>query len=125
MQAYSLDLRTRVIAAYQRGEGSHAQLAQRYAMSTGAVRAWCRRHRAVGAYAPRAHGGGAPRRLTDGAREYLKRIALERNDATLVELRDDLFEHTSVRVSPATICNFLKECRITRKKRHGVQPSVK
>ena len=55
----SIDLRTRIISAYQGKEGSLRQLAKRFKVSLSFVRDLTRRHRELGTIEPKPHGGGA------------------------------------------------------------------
>ena len=58
MKPYSLDLRRRVLGAWQRGEGSQRQLASRFAVHLTFVRNLLRLYRQTGSIEPRPHGGG-------------------------------------------------------------------
>jgi len=124
MNPYSDDLRRRAVTAYERGEGSYAQIAERYEVCEATLRDWCRRHR-QGSHAPLPHSGGPQPILSDEDRDHIVRTALDRNDATLTELGDDLFLQRGVRVGKTTIGNVLRERKITRKKRPGTRPSAK
>ena len=123
MNPYSDDLRRRAVMAYERGEGSYAQIAQRYEVCEATLRDWRRRHR-QGSLVPLPHSGGPQPILSDKDRDHIVRTALDRNDATLTELGDDLFLQRGVRVSKSTICNILQERKITRKKRPGTRRSA-
>jgi transposase len=124
MNPYSVDLRQRAVSAYERGEGSMPQIAERYEVCEATLRDWCRRHRAD-SLAPLPHSGGDRSILTDEDRDHIVKTALARNDATLTELGDDLAAQRGVRVTEKTIGVVLKERKITRKKRLATQPSAK
>jgi transposase len=124
MNPYSSDLRLRAVTAYERGEGSFIQIARRYEVCEDTLRDWCRRHR-TGSLVPLPHSGGPQPILSDEDRDHIVRTALDRNDATLAELGDDLCLQRGVRVSKSTIGNVLQERGITRKKRPGAQPNAK
>jgi transposase len=124
MNPYSVDLRQRAVTAYERGEGSYVEIARRYDVCADSLRDWCRRYRA-GSLAPLPHSGGDRSILTDEDRDHIVKMALDRNDATLAELGDDLAAQRGVRVTEKTICVVLKERDVTRKKRRGTQPSAR
>ena len=124
MNSYSVDLRQRAVSAYERGEGSYAKIAERYEVCEDTLRDWCHRHR-KGSLAPLPHNGGPQSILSDEDRDHIVKTALDRNDATLTELSDDLFAQRGVRVGKTTVGNVLQERDITRKKRPGTRPSVK
>jgi transposase-like protein len=60
MNAYSMDLRERVAAAYDDGEGSQAELAHRFRVSVSWIGKLLRRRRQTGSIAPKPHSGGRP-----------------------------------------------------------------
>ena len=125
MNPYSNDLRLRAVMAYDRREGSLAEIARRYEVCMDTLSDWCRRYRKTGSVAPLPHTGGSDAILNDEDRDHIVRSALDRNDATLADLSDDLFAQRGVRVGTTAIGNVLQKRKITRKKRHGMRPSVK
>jgi transposase len=125
MIPYSDDLRSRAIRAYERREGSMAQIAARYEISIDTFCDWWRRYSETGSYLPLPHSGGSKPILSDEDRDHILQTALECNDATLEDLRDDLFAQRGVYVSTSTVSNVLQDGEITRKKRHGTRPSAK
>lgn len=61
--ALSVDLRQRLLAAYQAKEGSQRQLAERFKVSLSFVRDLMRHYRQTGSVEPKPHGGGATAKL--------------------------------------------------------------
>jgi len=122
---YSNDLRSRAISAYERGEGTMPEIAARYEISEATFRNWWRRFRKTGSYRPLPHSGGSKPILCGEDRDHILQTALERNDATLEDLREDLLAQRQVCVGTSTVSKILQDGEITRKKRHGVQPSAK
>lgn len=117
MRAYSLDLRQRIVEAYHRGEGSQAQLAQRFAVSTSFVEKLLRRHRITGSLAPAPHAGGRARSIKTEQEPLLRTLITHDNDATDAEIAARFCEETGQRVSPRTINRMWRRLQITRKKR--------
>ena len=117
MKAYSLDLRQRVVSAYEQGEGSIAETASRFGVCPAFVKKMLRQWRESGDLAPRAHGGGKPKSLTERQRQLLKRKVRERNDISLAELQDLLAEQESVEVHVSTISRALAGLGLPLKKR--------
>lgn len=101
------------------------EIATRYQISEGTFRAWWRRYRKTGSYRPLPHSGGSKPLLCGEDRDHILHTALERNDATLEDLRDDLLAQRQVCVGTSTVSKVLQDCEITRKKRRGVQSSAK
>lgn len=123
MKAYSLDLRQKVIDAYNRKEGSQRQLAKRFSVSLSFIQDLLKRYREDGTIAPRAHGGGARAKLNNEQIVLLERLVEEDNDAILVELCERLELQIGVRVSRATMGRLTQKLLLTRKKSHSMPVS--
>lgn len=117
MRAFSLDLRERVLADYQRGL-SFAELGRKYSTSAEWVRQFIRRHQATGEIAARPP---IPQRLPFHRRhETALRAALaDTPDLTLEALRTKL----GLEVSLGTLWNALTALKITFKKKRWSPPS--
>jgi transposase len=117
MQAYSIDLRQRVVTAYEQGYGSLAAIAERFSVSLGFVKKMLSLKRTTGDLAPRPHGGG--RRASLGARQcqLISRKVRAENDISLAELQALLQEQEGVSVHVSTICRALARLDLPRKKR--------
>ena len=116
MQAYSLDLRQRVVQAYEQGERTVSETAEQFSVSPGFVKKMLRQWRESGDLAPLPHGGGKPASLTAQQRERLRRKVRERGDISLAELQDYLREEEKVEVHVSTICRALRRSDLPRKK---------
>ena len=90
MQAYSNDLRQRVVAAVERAEHSVREIARLFFVDLSTVVRWCQRQRRTGSVLPKPHGGSPVRKLDDAAETRLLDLVREQPDATLAELRDRL-----------------------------------
>src|SRR5438874_7332832 len=112
MQAYSMDLRQRVIAACDQKQTTKS-VAQRFGVSAAWVRRLKQHRRERGDIVPR-NGGGSRGRKID--REQLAALVQEKPDATLVELRDRLVALGGKKVTPWAICKVLQELKLTFKK---------
>jgi len=82
MKAYSIDMRQRVVAAYDAREGTHEQVAARFAVSVSWVRKLLRQRRATGSIGPRPHGGGHPPAFDAPADARLRQAVRDDSDAT-------------------------------------------
>lgn len=115
MQAYSMDLRQRVIAACDSGKPT-----KEVAETFGVSRAWVRRlkqhRRERGDIVPR-NGGGSRGFKFD--RNRLVELVRQQPDATLVELRDRL----GVSVTLWAISKALLELKLTYKKSRSTRRS--
>lgn len=115
MKPYSMDLRERVMAAYDAGRQTK-EISKTYNVSP----AWARRlkqhRRERGDIKPRT-GGGRQTPKVDPAR--LQDLVDQKPDATLAELRESL----KVDCSIWTICKALRKLKLTYKKSRFAPPS--
>lgn len=116
MKAYSIDLRQKIVEAYNNQEGSQRQLAKRFRVSLSFVQSLLQRYRQVGTVEPKAHGGGNPAKLSPEQLEVVEQLVAEDNDATLKELCLLLQQRTQVKVSRATMGRIVLSLKLTRKK---------
>jgi transposase len=110
MAAYSLDLRTRVLADWDAGMGAEA-IAAKYRVSRAWVHRLVQRRRETGAITPRQQTKFRARALA-GQDERLRALVLAVPDRTLAELRDALPTTASL----TTIWRALARLQLTVKK---------
>ena len=116
MQAYSLDLRQRIVRAYEQGQGSIAEVAEQFSVSVAFVNKLLRQWRETGDLAPLPHGGGKPASLSDRQLQLLRRRVQQQGDASLAELQGLLSEQEQVYVHLSTISRALARLGLSRKK---------
>lgn len=85
MRAYSLDLRQRVVRAYEQGHDSIATLAERLSVSVGFVKKMLHLKRTTGELAPRGHDGRRVASLTPQQRQFSGRTVRAQNDISLAD----------------------------------------
>jgi len=112
MDAYSMDLRVRIVHSYLAQEGSQAELAQRFKVSERWLQNLLRRRREAGSIEPLPHGGGRQRVVGLQKEVLLLEAVAETPDASLDELR----ERCGVSGSRMCIARALQRLDITRKK---------
>jgi transposase len=115
MKAYSIDLRQRVVAAYDAAEGTQEQVAARFAVSVSWVRKLLRQRRATGSIDPKPHGGGHAPAFGAEAAVRLRQAVRDDSDATLEELG----RVAGVSCSASAVYRALDRLGITRKKSRG------
>ena len=116
MKAYSLDLRQRVVAAVERGEGTLAEVAELFGVGTTFIKKMLRLHRAGADLAPKPHGGGHTPRLNEKQLAKLKAHVKAHNDLTLNQLREHLAAADQISVSRATVGRAIRRIDMPRKK---------
>lgn len=87
MATCSLDLRTRILAAYDAGEGTREDVARRFRVSLGMVKKLLQQRRRTGSIAPRHHRSGRKPKILGHHRGHLRALVREKPDRTLLELR--------------------------------------
>ena len=87
MKTLSLDLRTRILAAYDAGEGTREEVAARFRVSLGMVKKLLQQRRHTGDIAPRHHHSGRKPRIVAAHRRQLRALVRAQPDLTLAELR--------------------------------------
>ena len=117
MKPYSLDLRHRVLEAWQRGEGSQRQLAARFSVHLTFVRNLLRLYRQTGSLEPRPHGGGHHSPADAAVLRCLARQVAERPDDTLDEHRAALAAQGGPSLSRSALWRALARLELTVKKK--------
>lgn len=117
MQAYSLDLRQRVVRAYEQDQDSIAEIATRFGVGPTFVKKMLRQHRETGDLKERPHGGGRPASLSSKHRRLLRQKVQREQDISLSELQTYLQETAQVEAHVSTISRTLKALDLPRKKK--------
>jgi len=113
MGPYSKDLRERVAAAVDQGEGSQREIARRFRVSLTFVFRLLRRRRDAGTLDPKPHGGGPTPALGPEDQRRLHQLIREQPDATLARLR----QLGGFTCSLTTLWRALRRRELTRKKK--------
>jgi transposase len=128
MAAYSIDLRQKILHAYERRLGSQRALAHVFGVSLSFVEKALRRYRSTGELGPKPHAGGQKPRLDAAAQALVRQMVDAHPDATLEELCTYVDDTAGVRVSLATMCRLVQRLGLPRKKNHfmprsGIRPA--
>jgi len=113
--AYSVDLRERVVAAFDRDGMTDQEAAALFKIGEATVRRWKRLKRETGALVRRPGGGGNPPRVA--ADQYVVRaIVEEKPDLTDQEVAWEFHRRTGRGVSRSSMNRVLLKMALTRKK---------
>jgi transposase len=115
MRTLSLDLRERILAAYDNREGSREEIAVRFRVSLGMVKKLLQQRRRTGDIAPRHHLAGRKPTILPVHRNQFRSLLTKKNDFTLKELRDA----AGLRCSLQAVHVVLGKMGLTYKKRHS------
>jgi transposase len=119
MNAYSLDLRKKIVEAKERGT-STAEIAKTFGVGASTVKRYAAAAREGRSLAPKKRPGSKPK-LNEAARKLLEADLRERPAATLPERREFLRRAASVEVSDSTLSRMLKRLGWSRKKDRWVR----
>lgn len=114
--AYSLDLREKILTAWQNQEGSQRQIAERFKVSLTFVYNLLKRYRETGEIAPRPQGGDRRSKLKGENEHLLEELVKEKKDIYLGELKEKIFERTGIQVSESSLCRYMQKLKLRRKK---------
>src|SRR5215213_8567466 len=120
MDAYSLDLRKKIIEAKERGMPT-SEVAKTFGVGLSTVKRYAATARQGRPLAPKKHPGSKPK-IDEGARRLLEADLEEREErpaATLPERREFLRRTCGVSVSDSTVSRMLKRLGWTRKRSVG------
>ncbi len=119
MRTISMDLRERILAAYDHDEGTREEIAHRFGVSLGMVKKLLQQRRQTGDIAPRHRFSGRKPMIVAGHRSQLRALLARKNDLTLKELRGA----AGLKCSLQAINVVLGKMGLTYKKRHSAPAS--
>src|ERR1043165_2365975 len=82
-EAHPIELRTRVVAAYEEGDESYPEIAARFHVGEASVKRWVWLHQRTGGVQPRPKAGGTPSTVSKEAIEAALAVV---RDATAGEV---------------------------------------
>lgn len=122
MNAYSEDLRKKIVQALRRGMGK-SQAARTFSVSLSSVKRYAKIADEGRPLAPKKRPGSQPK-TSENARRLLEADLEKRPAATLPERRQFLEKVCGVEVSDSTVSRLLKRMGFTRKKGLWVRASA-
>jgi transposase len=115
MNAYSEDLRKKIVEAVEERRIPKAEAARAFGVGISSVKRYVAMARAGKSLAPKKRPGSKPK-LDQGARRLLEADLEERPAATLPQRREFLGRVAGVEVSESTVSRMLKRLGWSRKK---------
>ena len=122
MDAYSLDLRKRIVDAKERGMPT-AEVARTFGVGASTVKRYAAAAREGKPLAPKKRPGSKPK-MDEAARKLLERDMEERPAATLPQRREFLSRVAGVSVSDSTVSRMLRRLGFSRKKDRWERPNA-
>jgi transposase len=117
MLPYSLDLRHRVVAAYEEGVETIAEIAERFAVGQTFVKKMLRQKRETGSLAIQKPNSGAKKLLSKKDFKWLRRQIEKEPDLTIDQLHERINQERQVKVSRATVGRAVQALKLPLKKR--------
>lgn len=114
MEAYSKDIRNRVIRAIKAG-ASYVEVAERFDIARQTVSEYWSRYQERGEVYRKQHGGYRRSRI-EPYREEIEQWIEEDSNLTLEALKERLFERYGIKLSVSTLCYHLDRMELTYKK---------
>jgi transposase len=90
MKTLSLDLRERIVAAYDAGQGTREEMGRRFRVSTGMVKKLLAQRRRIGEIRAQHYRTGRKPLLVEEHRRRLRELIAKKPDTTLMEMRSAL-----------------------------------
>jgi transposase len=115
----SMDLRQRILKAYDRGQSTREEVAARYEVSLGMVKKLIQQRRHGGDIAPRYHRCGRKPKILASHERQLRALLKAKPDMTLSELQGAL----GLDCTPQAIHWVLGRMGLSYKKRHSAPAS--
>jgi len=114
MNAYSEDLRMKIVEALERGMGK-SEAARTFSVSLSSIKRYAKLAQEGRSLAPKKRPGSKPK-LSERSRKLLEEDLKERPFVTLQQRREYLRVVACVDLSRSTLCRAIKRMRSTRKK---------
>ncbi len=114
--AYSLDLRSRVVAAVKQGATRHGA-ARQFGVSISSAVRWAMRFVRTGSCAATPSGGDHRSGGLEAHKDWLLELVRSEPDLTLTEIRSRLLAAHGLRKSPSCLWRFFARHKITFKKK--------
>jgi transposase len=123
--SFSLDLRERVVALIHAGKHTTNQIARIFGISRSTVQSYERKHRKTGDLRPKKRAPSENYVMNRPmVQETIRAVFQESNDATLAEYCDALEKRCGIRVSLVSMCGYLQQLDLRRKKKTFMHQSA-
>lgn len=119
MKTLSLDLRERIVKAYDAGNDTRESVATRFGVSLGMVKKLLQQRRRIGELRAQHHRAGRKPKIQAAERLQLRQQLAVKPDLTLAELRECL----GLKCTLPAIHYVLSDMGLTFKKRRSVRPN--
>ena len=120
---FSVDLRQRIVDAYQAKKGSFKEVGAIFGVGEATVNRLVSRLRRTKSIEPSPHGGGQTWKIPDSELPKLIQLVEEQPDGTAAEWAKEYSSRVGVKVSRSAVIRSLARAGLTHKKRRSAQVS--
>lgn len=113
---YSLDLRKKIVEAYETGKTSIRKVANQFMVNPKTVERLVKQQRETGNLEPKKAGNPTPSQL-EAHKELVIATVEANSDWTLAQYCEEIGEKTGVRVTTGAMCRYLQKQKLTLKKK--------
>jgi transposase len=122
-KAYSNDLRRKLLEAYDRGEGSLRELAERFGVSSPYAWKISAQRKRTGQVERVEQRHGPESKVTRAVEQQVRTWVRQQPDLTLVEIQERLWETERLPVSVPRVWQVLRRMQLRLKKSHSTPPN--
>ena len=119
-KAYSNDLRRKLLEAYDRGEGSLRELAERFGVSSPYAWNISAQRKRTGQVERAEQRHGPESKVTPGVEQQLRSWVRQQPDLTLAEIQERLWKTVRLPVSLARLWQVLRRLQLRLKKNRSM-----
>lgn len=120
---YSVDLREKLIAVWQKRKLNVEELAELFDVGTATVKRWQRLYRETGAVKPKPHGGGRKLVISETQLEIVQQLVQSHPDWTEEEFHAELCNKHDFAVSRSSVGRAIRKLGYSVKKSPLLLPS--
>lgn len=116
-KAYSIDLRRKAVMAYENGEGTLDEIAERFFIGRTSLVDYIKRKRKTGDVQPTEYVPGPKKTITLTGLAYIRGLVERKPDLILSEICRKYLSRFKKKISPSMVCRTLKQIGLNRKKK--------
>lgn len=114
--AYSIDLRKKVVDAYERGDTSYSKVAENFGIHIRSVKRYVKQYREQGNLLPRKGNMGRPSKIDDPGYKLIQKLIRKDPTITLAKLSKLYYQEKQVSVGRSILSRACSKLNLRRKR---------
>jgi len=114
--AYSIDLRKKIVWAYQDENASYSKVAKSFKVSVNSVKRYVKQYREEGDLSPKKGNQGRPSKIDEIGYETIQKIIQNKPAITLAELSELYYKKRKVKAGRSILSRVCLKLNLRRKK---------